>query len=76
LFNTKKNIEKLALIEKLSTQIGVTGNQLVLACLLRHDPQIIPIIPIIGFSRKEQYLENIEALKINLTDEYLAMLNI
>ena len=72
LYDNEKCREKLALVDKLSQQLGITGNQLVLAWLLRHDPQIIPII---GFSRKEQYLENMAALKVNLPDECMAMLN-
>ncbi len=72
LYDNEKCREKLALVDKLSQELGITGNQLVLAWLLRHDPQIIPII---GFSRKEQYLENMQALQVDLSDETMAMLN-
>ncbi len=72
LYDNEKSREKLALVDKLALELGVTGNQLALAWLLRHDPQIIPII---GFSHKSQYLENMKALDIDLPDEYLAMLN-
>ncbi len=72
LYDSDQNREKLALVDKLSHELGVTGNQLVLAWLLRHEPQIIPII---GFSRMEQYLENMEALKVVLPDEITRALN-
>ncbi len=72
LFNNELNIKKLELVEKISNEIGITGNQLVLAWLLRHDPQIITLI---GFSRKEHYMENIKAADIKLSDTHMAMLN-
>ncbi len=72
LYDNEESRKKLALVDKLAQELGVTGNQLVLAWLLRHDPQIIPII---GFSRKDQYLENMGALDIALPDDYMAMLN-
>lgn len=72
LFNNELNFKKLDLVEKISNELGITGNQLVLAWLLRHDPQIIPLI---GFSRKEQYMENIKAADIRLSDTHLTMMN-
>lgn len=72
LFNTEKNVKKLDLVERISRELSITGNQLILMWLLRHEPQIIPIL---GFSRRKQYLENIAAVNIPLPDEYLAMLN-
>ena len=72
LYDNEKNREKLALVDKLAQGLGITGNQLVLAWLLRHDPAIIPII---GFSRKDQYLESMKALNVNLSDKHMAMLN-
>lgn len=72
LFNNERNLRKLELVDTLSRELTITGNQLVLAWLLRHDPQIIPIL---GFSRKEQYFEDIAAADIALSDEHLAMLS-
>lgn len=72
LFDNGKNRSKLDLVEKISGELGISGNQLVLAWLLRHDPKIIPIL---GFSRKEQYLEDIAAAEIRLSDEHMAALN-
>lgn len=72
LFNSEKNIKKLELVDKLSAELGVSGNQLVLAWMLRQEPQIIPIL---GFSKKEQYLEDIAALDVKLSDWHMALLN-
>ncbi len=72
LYENDKNLKKLELVEKISEELGITGNQLVLAWLLRHEPQIIPIL---GFSKKEQYLEDIAAADIELPCEYMAKLD-
>lgn len=72
LYDTSENRKKLALVDRLSGELGITGNQLVLAWLMRHDPQVIPLL---GFSRKEQYLENAAAAAIALPDDILAELN-
>ena len=68
-FDSTENARKLAIVDKLSRELGVTGNQLVLAWLLRQEPKLIPIL---GFSNEEQYRENIAALNIKLTDGQLA----
>lgn len=60
------------MVEKIPGELGITGNQLVLAWMLRREPQIIPIL---GFSKKEQYLEDIAATDIRLSDEHLAELD-
>jgi aryl-alcohol dehydrogenase-like predicted oxidoreductase len=72
LFDSKKNLKKLELVEKISKELGITGNQLVLAWMLRRRPQIIPLL---GFSKKEQYLENVAAANIRLYRENMAMLD-
>jgi aryl-alcohol dehydrogenase-like predicted oxidoreductase len=71
-FNSDKNLKKLELVGRISSELGITGNQLVLAWMLRKEPRIIPLI---GFSRKEQYYENIAAADIKLSDEHIAMLD-
>ncbi|SDN62226.1 aldo/keto reductase [Acetanaerobacterium elongatum] len=68
-FDSTENARKLEIVDKLSRELGVTGNQLVLAWLLRQEPKLIPIL---GFSNEEQYRENIAALTITLTDGQLA----
>lgn len=72
LFKSESNIKKLELIENISAELGITGNQLVLAWMLRVEPKIIPIL---GFSKKQQYLEDIAALDVQLSDWHLALLN-
>ena len=71
LFKTEEAIRKLDLIEKLSKQLNITGNQLVLAWMLKHQPAIIPMI---GFSKPNQYYENIKAYQIDLPEEIMAEL--
>lgn len=68
-FDSAENARKLAIVEKLSKELGVTGNQLVLAWMLKQEPKVIPIL---GFSNEEQYRENMEALNITLTDSQFA----
>ena len=72
LYQSPESQKKLALVDLLADKLGITGNQLVLSWLLRQEPKLIPIL---GFSKKEQYLEDIAALDVDLPDEYLAMLN-
>jgi len=72
LYAGEKSQKKLELVDRLSAELGITGNQLVLAWMLRHEPQIIPIL---GFSKKEQFLEDIAAADIQLSGELLTKLN-
>jgi aryl-alcohol dehydrogenase-like predicted oxidoreductase len=72
LYDSEYNRKKLDLVEAVSSRLGVSGNQLVLAWMLRREPRIIPIL---GFSRKEQYYENITAADIALSDEVMDELN-
>lgn len=72
LYDSVKNLEKLELIDKLSAELCLTGNQLVLAWMLRQNPQIIPIL---GFSKSEQYLEDIAAKDIKLSDGHMSLLD-
>jgi aryl-alcohol dehydrogenase-like predicted oxidoreductase len=71
LFDNKDSYIRLAALSELAKDFGVTNNNLVLAWLM-HQPKVIPII---GFSKKEQYLENIESIKIQLTAEQMEFLN-
>lgn len=71
-FNTEENIRKLALVEELADKLNITGNQLVLAWMLQCRPQIIPLL---GFSRIEQYLENIKAYTIDIPEEVLHLMD-
>jgi aryl-alcohol dehydrogenase-like predicted oxidoreductase len=71
LFDSDEAVRKLDLVEDLSRWLGITGNQLVLAWMLRHKPQIIPII---GFSKKEQYLDNMAACNTDLSEEIMRVM--
>ncbi len=71
-FDSEEFCKKLDLVEKISKKLNITGNQLVLAWMLRKNPRIIPIL---GFSKIEQYLENVHACNITIPDEYLALMD-
>jgi aryl-alcohol dehydrogenase-like predicted oxidoreductase len=64
--------ERLQLIYNMAKEMGVSGNQLVLAWFMKQQPRIIPIL---GFSKESQYMENISALDIKLSEEQLTRLN-
>jgi aryl-alcohol dehydrogenase-like predicted oxidoreductase len=72
LYDSEENVRKLSLIEEQAKKLGITGNQLVLAWMLRQNPRIIPLL---GFSRLEHYLEDIKATTIGLPEEILDLLN-
>ncbi len=70
-FSSEESFRKLKLVDDLAADLGITARQLVLAWMLKLKPAIIPIL---GFSRMDQYLENISASDINLTEEHMALL--
>ncbi len=70
-FDTADSAARLKALGELSTELGVTNNNLVLAWMMQQ-PRIIPIF---GFSKKEQYYENMESVKIELTAEQVEFLN-
>lgn len=72
LFNTEENIQKLELVEKLSGQLGITGNQLVLLWMLHNERSIFPMV---GFSRIEQYYDNIMVHDMELPQNIIDLLN-
>lgn len=72
LFDSEESCKKLDLVEELSSKLNITGNQLVLAWLLRRTPNMIPIL---GFSKMEQYLENIAACNIDIPDEVIHLMD-
>jgi len=71
MFDNKDSHVRLAALSELAKELGVTNNNLVLAWLM-HQPKVIPII---GFSKKEQYLENIESINIQLTTDQMEFLD-
>lgn len=65
------NVENMATIEKIAKKLGVTPHQLALAWLLYHSPNNL-LIP--GTSSVKHLEENMEAEKIELTEELLDQL--
>lgn len=72
LFNSEQNIKKLDLVEKIAGQLNITGNQLVLAWLLHNKQSIFPLM---GFSRIEQYFENIKVHDMEIPKDIMDSLN-
>jgi aryl-alcohol dehydrogenase-like predicted oxidoreductase len=71
-FDNGESRERIELITNMSKEIGISGNQLVLAWLMHQEPKVIPII---GFSDVLQYQQNISAYDIKLSAEQLSILN-
>jgi aryl-alcohol dehydrogenase-like predicted oxidoreductase len=65
------NVENMATLEKIAKKLGVTPHQLALAWLLYHSPNNL-LIP--GTSSVRHLEENIQAEKIELTEEILEQL--
>jgi aryl-alcohol dehydrogenase-like predicted oxidoreductase len=64
--------ERLAALSAVAAEAGATMNQTIIAWMRQSDP---PILPIIAGSQKEQVLENIAALDVNLTAAQLQRLD-
>jgi aryl-alcohol dehydrogenase-like predicted oxidoreductase len=62
---------RLAVLYAVSSEIGRTPNQVILAWLRQSTP---PVLPIVAGSRVEQFEENIGALDITLSDEQITRL--
>jgi aryl-alcohol dehydrogenase-like predicted oxidoreductase len=64
---------RLAAVDAVADRLGVTGNQVVLAWLIRQrDPRVLPLI---GPRTEEQYRAALPALDLRLSDEDLATLD-
>lgn len=64
---------RLAVLAEVAAEVGVTGNQLVLAWLLHQSaPQVLPLI---GPRTPEQFEAALPALDVKLTDDQLARLD-
>jgi len=72
LFNNDDAQARLAALSRMSKELNVTNNQLVLAWLLHHKPRVIPLL---GASNLEQFDQNMKALDIQLTGEQMSVLN-
>lgn len=58
---------RLGAVREVAAELGATPNQVVLAWLLGHDPQVIPLV---GVSSVAQLEENFAALELELDDEH------
>ncbi len=63
---------RLAVLNKIATEVDATPNQVIIAWMRQSDP---PILPIITGSTAEQLSENLGALTITLTAEQMNRLN-
>jgi aryl-alcohol dehydrogenase-like predicted oxidoreductase len=62
---------RLAAVASVASDLGVTGNQVALAWLLRRTPAVIPIV---GTRTWDQFEAFLPALDVELSDDHLALL--
>jgi aryl-alcohol dehydrogenase-like predicted oxidoreductase len=63
---------RLAILRQVAQEHGATPNQVVLAWMLQHTPQVLPLI---AASTLVQLEENLGALKVTLTEGQVRRLN-
>ena len=63
---------RLQALQSVSSEIGATVNQTIIAWMRQSDP---PVLPIIAGSRLEQLTENIAALNVRLSGDQMKRLN-
>ncbi len=71
-FDTEHNRARWDRVQTVSRRLGVNGNQLVLAWMLRQDP---PVFPLVGPRTLEQLRETLAAAELRLDAAVLAELN-
>ena len=64
--------ERVSALQHVAKEVGATLNQVIIAWMRQSEPAVLPII---AGSRKEQLLETIGALKVNLSKEQMTTLN-
>ena len=64
--------ERIQALRSVASELGVSPNQVVIAWMRQSDPAVLPII---AGSRTEQLAENIDALKLKLSDEQMKKLS-
>ena len=72
LYNSEDSRARLNALSEMAAGLSVSNSQLVLAWLLHHQPQVIPIIAASGL---EQFRHNMRCIDIHLTEEQMAALN-
>ena len=70
-FTGAENTSRLDALRQVARQLNCSPNQVVIAWMRQSRP---PILPIVAASRIEQLTENIDALKIKLSDQQLKLL--
>jgi aryl-alcohol dehydrogenase-like predicted oxidoreductase len=70
-FDHPDSYARLEVLENMAADLSVTPGNLVLAWLMHQER----VIPIVGFSAKEQYLENMQAVEIALSEDQIQQLN-
>ena len=67
---SEKNLESLRKLSTLAREKGISLSQLAIAWILHKQRKLgVNIIPIIGVSNRQQLLENLQALEVNLSDD-------
>lgn len=64
--------ERLAVLKKVADEMSASVNQIIIAWMRQSDP---PVLPIIAGSGTAQIAENIQALRLTLSDDQMARLN-
>ena len=64
--------ERVSALKSVASELGVSPNQVVIAWMRQSDPAVLPII---AGSRTEQLQENIDALKLKLSNEQMNRLS-
>lgn len=64
--------ERVSTLKSVANEIGASPNQVIIAWMRQSDPAILPII---AGSKTEQLQENIDALKLTLSDEQMKRLS-
>lgn len=70
--NFKRNLELIAIIEKIAKDKGIKPSQLALAWLLHQGEDVIPIP---GMKRRKYISENAGAAEVSITEEEMKQLN-
>lgn len=72
IYESEETVAKLDRLDAYARALNITTNQLILAWMLRREPCIVPIL---GFSKLPQYLENIEVTEIHIPEAMLREIN-
>lgn len=71
-YQNVENAQRLKILNELSTEIGATPNQLVLAWMMQNDPVVLPIV---SASSLAHLRENLRAAELVITPEQITLLN-